>query len=95
MLALHGFDAYGLEISSTAVATAKAYAASEMTQPSAHNFSSTANGPQETAGPVTFLHGDFFQSDWEDGMILNASLKFDLIYDYTVKVFPGSRILKI
>ncbi|KAH8432480.1 uncharacterized protein LDX57_010117 [Aspergillus melleus] len=61
MLALHGFDVYGLDVSATGVSTAKEYARGELANPQGYNFGS----------------GDFFKSDWEDGM------KFDLIYDYT------------
>lgn len=88
MLALHGFDAYGLEISTDAVAAAQAYYASEMAAPSAYNFSragsGSGSGSPGTAGGATFFQGDFFQRDWELATPLEGDAKFDLIYDYTV-----------
>lgn len=88
MLALHGFDAYGLEISSGAVAVAEAYAASELSQPSAYNFCDSASNTRETPGHVSFLRGDFFQKDWEANVPLESGMKFDLVYDYTVTLSP-------
>jgi hypothetical protein len=84
MLALHGFDAYGLEISTDAVAAAEAYSASEMGAPSAYSFSRAGSDTPGSAGGVTFLQGDFFQRDWELATPLEGDAKFDLIYDYTV-----------
>ena len=84
MLAQHGFGAYGLEISATAVATAQAYSASEMDAPSAYNFSPGRHERPDTVGQAAFLQGDFFQRDWEQTATLEAAAKFDLIYDYTV-----------
>jgi hypothetical protein len=79
MLALHGFDAYGLEISATAVKEAQHYATSEMKSPQAYNFGEGyQSAGNSTRGAVTFLKGDFFQSDWCTGV------EFDMIYDYTV-----------
>lgn len=87
MLALHGFDACGLEISQTAVAEAEEYACRELKEPSACHFGS-AEHCQEHTGPVKFVQGDFFRGGWEglgcgdgDG---DGEGKFDLIYDYTV-----------
>ncbi|KZF23609.1 thiopurine S-methyltransferase family protein [Xylona heveae TC161] len=85
MLALHGFDAYGLEISETAVATANRYASAELQNPQDYNF-----GPENSiisqpdgVGRVTFFQGDFFKSDWSDPLTNNGAEKFDLVYDYT------------
>ncbi|OBT85058.1 hypothetical protein VE02_07153 [Pseudogymnoascus sp. 03VT05] len=83
MLALHGFDAYGLEISADAVATAKAYAASEMAAPSRHHFSKAGSDNLVSYGEVKFLQGDFFRRDWEATVPLDDGTKFDMIYDYT------------
>lgn len=80
MLALHGFDAYGLEISATGVAEAQKYAATEMHKPQDYNFGaelSTSTAP----GAVTFIRGDFFKADWVSEA---AGGQFDVIYDYTV-----------
>lgn len=81
MLALHGFDAYGLDISEKGVATAQEYASDQLQNPSEMNF-----GPQyqpvegQSRGEVKFLKGDFFASDWE----AELGGKLNMIYDYTV-----------
>ncbi|KAL2802496.1 S-adenosyl-L-methionine-dependent methyltransferase [Aspergillus granulosus] len=81
-LSLHGFDAYGLEISSTAVAEARELAAKEMTSPSPNNFGiDSSTDPQNLAsGMPRFIEGDFFDSTWSDAL----GFQFDVIYDYTV-----------
>ncbi|KAL3265158.1 hypothetical protein ABHI18_000063 [Aspergillus niger] len=82
MLALHGFDAYGVEISATGVAAAQTYASKELQRPQAYNF-----GEQESdsanPGNVTFLEGDFFKTDWEPNNLKGGGGLFDIIYDYT------------
>ncbi|KAJ5579967.1 uncharacterized protein N7459_005952 [Penicillium hispanicum] len=82
MLALHGFDAYGLEISETAVKEAEAYADAEIASPSSYHF-----GPDQhwsgSRGSATFLQGDFFSSQWALKSSVDHSTKFDVIYDYT------------
>ncbi|RAH54691.1 thiopurine S-methyltransferase family protein [Aspergillus piperis CBS 112811] len=81
MLALHGFDVYGLDISATGVSEARKYAASEMQSPQGYNFSS---GTATTAdiGNVKSIAGDFFSSAWESEALRDGE-KFDLVYDYT------------
>jgi hypothetical protein len=83
MLALHGFDAYGLEISDTAVKEAEKYASEEMVKPSAHHFGSEQRQPH-TLGSATFFQGDFFTPQWDFKGAVDESTKFDIIYDYTV-----------
>lgn len=83
MLALHGFDAYGLEISATGVSTAKKYAASEMQRPQEYNFGLGWTGPV-TPGNASFVEGNFFKPGWERQISANGDIKFDLVYDYTV-----------
>lgn len=80
MLALHGFDAYGLEVSATGVAEAQKYASAEMQKPQDYNFPDGVK-PLSAAGSVTFIKGDFFSAEWESEA---AEGQFDLIYDYTV-----------
>lgn len=77
MLALHGFDAVGLEISSKGVSIAEEYAHKELQAPQTYNFGSAWANKFER-GSVSFIQGDFFQSDTTKGE------KFDVIYDYTV-----------
>ncbi|KAA8914770.1 hypothetical protein TRICI_002846 [Trichomonascus ciferrii] len=77
MLALHGFEAYGLDISETGIAEAKKYAAAELKKPQDYNFGEFKDPAQKELGSVSFFTADFF-SDW------NSGLQFDIIYDYTV-----------
>jgi hypothetical protein len=86
MMALHGFDAYGLEVSSTAVAAAKDYAVTQMASPSPDNFASSVGGALASPGEVTFLEGDYFSRDWEERLPWRCR-RFDIIYDYTVGRF--------
>lgn len=82
MLALHGFDVYGLDVSGTGVAIARAYTGKELEAPQAHNFGkawSPAESKEQTTGEIALVEGDFFQSGWE------PEAPFDLIYDYTVQ----------
>ncbi len=83
MLALHGFDACGLDISRSAVAVARAYAATEMERPTPYNFNAECD-TRDTSGAVSFIEGDFFETDWKASIPSLADGKFDLIYDYTV-----------
>ncbi|KAB8225036.1 S-adenosyl-L-methionine-dependent methyltransferase [Aspergillus novoparasiticus] len=78
MLALHGFEVYGLEVSETGASVAREYARTELRNPQNYNFGSHfKENPEVGKGEVTILQGDFFKRDWEGGM------QFDLIYDYT------------
>mgnify|MGYP002718706704 CR=1 FL=1 len=86
MLALHGFDAYGLEISETAVKKAETYAAAELENPSAYHFGGETNRP-DSAGSVTFFQGDFFSSKWDYEGGIEETTRFDVAYDYTVSRF--------
>ena len=78
MLALHGFDAYGLEISATGVAEAEAFATEELRNLGEANFGVNYHG--QFRGDVKFVQNDFFAPGWEG----EIGGKFDLIYDYTV-----------
>ncbi|KAL4959265.1 S-adenosyl-L-methionine-dependent methyltransferase [Aspergillus stella-maris] len=71
-LALHGFDAYGLEISSTAVSEARSYAEEQVKAPSAYNYAGTEYGLEaqsalvagSSGGKARFVQGDFFEETW-------------------------------
>lgn len=94
MLALHGYDVYGLEVSPTGVEKARAYAAAQLAAPSEYNFSSDKNQEQylvSERGQVKFVTGDFFTKDWEANCCMNGEdfIGFDLIYDYTVSTIKG------
>lgn len=75
LLASHGYDAYGLEVS--AKATQRCL---EEKAANAHTYS--PKNESAGAGESTFLNGDFFQSNWASD--LGGMESFDLIYDYTV-----------
>jgi len=82
MLALHGFDVVGLEISSKGVSIADEYAIKELSAPQPYNFGSS--DPRDAGsvgkGTVKFIQGDFFKGD-------SVGEKFDIIYDYTVSLW--------
>lgn len=85
MLALHGFESYGLEVSQVAVDTANQNIKSQLADPAPHNFGDTTSRP--TPANAKAILGDFFQKDWtrELGEQFEG---FDLIYDYTVCFLP-------
>lgn len=89
MLALHGFDVYGLEVSEKGADIARQYAAAEMSEPGEYNFGTydSISGCQH--GEVKILAGDFFKRDWEAQCSSSSEDNiqgFDLIYDYTVPI---------
>lgn len=83
MLALHGFDVYGLDISKTGISAAQGYAYNELQKPQEYNFGEQKSGPT-AQGSTTFINGDFFKSDWEQTALEGGEVQFDIIYDYTV-----------
>lgn len=82
MLALHGFDAYGLEISARGAEAARQYVASELAEPSEANFGDASQWPKSDPGAAKAVAGDFFARGWEAECGGGA---FDLVYDYTVR----------
>src|SRR5205809_451712 len=88
LLALHGFDAYGLDASSTAVAMAQDYASSEMKNPSSMYFSMLSDEEiaayRQKRGDARFFEANFFEDDWAGR---DAPRWFDLVYDYTVSCY--------
>ncbi|KAJ5175312.1 uncharacterized protein N7482_001189 [Penicillium canariense] len=82
MLALHGFDAFGLEISETAIKEAEIYASAELAKPSDYHFGSGQHQPL-TTGSVTFFQGDFFTPQWNFKAGIDETTQFDVVYDYT------------
>jgi len=82
MLALHGFDAYGLEISPIGAQTAESYSVSQMKAPMPYNFGSEEyQNSRPQAGHSEIITGDFFASKWLSDRGIEA---FDVVYDYTV-----------
>jgi methyl halide transferase len=75
LLASRGYDAYGLEYSTTAVKACEQEAKE-------HADKYPVKDPSLGKGNLRFVAGDFFKDDW----LINAGVegKFDLIYDYTV-----------
>ena len=74
LLASFGYDAFGLEVSETAVK--RCY---EEQRINGHKY--PARYDYAGSGSVTFLVGDFFSLDW----LKKLSKAADLIYDYTVR----------
>ena len=72
LLAAYGYDAVGLDYSSSAIEECKRFE-------QAHKDEYPAKDPHVGKGTVTFVSGNFFERDWE-----TAEGKYDLIYDYTV-----------
>jgi hypothetical protein len=75
----------------TKLITARTYAASQFSIPSAYNFSDTSNQKEYMGGErgqAKFAVGDFFTKDWEAGCCSDGEefTGFDLIYDYTVSL---------
>lgn len=85
MLALHGFDVYGLEVSEKGTQAAKTYAASELVRPHDHNYGNREEWLSTPPGAVTIIMGNFFEPDWQARYFEHGFIKFDLIYDYTVR----------
>jgi hypothetical protein len=81
MLALNGFEAWGLEVSNQAVKVANENISSKLANPPDDSFGEYKT--QRQLGSSKVILGDFFQRDWED-QIVSDSNGFDLIYDYTV-----------
>lgn len=94
MLAMHGFDVFGLEVSPIGGATAKKHAESELAHPSDFNFADPSCKPAQGPGSIEIIVGDFFKRDWETQCIPSTGEKFDLIYDYTVS-FPTHFLLRL
>lgn len=83
MLALHGFDVIGLEVSAKGAQVARDYAAKELKTPQEYNFGDKAWSATRP-GSVRIIAGDFFTRDWEQTLSQDGIEDFDLVYDYTV-----------
>lgn len=70
--ASHGVDAFGLEISASAIKAASEYAAPALA------------GAPEGFGKVRFEQGDFYKDEWVVEMGADLEGGFDYVYDYTV-----------
>ena len=77
LLASFGYDAYGLEISETAVKRCE-----EERTTNGHDY--RAQDEAVGAGATKFVQGDFFKDGWLKNLDLKGDSKFDLVYDYTV-----------
>lgn len=80
LLASFGYDAYGLEYSASAIEACKK---EEKENASWYRVRDQSVG----TGKVTWIQGDFFDDAWlkANDVALNS---FDIIYDYTVCIFP-------
>ena len=79
LLASFGYDAFGLEVSETAVKRCN-----EEQKVNGHRY--PVKNAKFGAGKVSFTCGDFFAK--ECGMQVEGDGKFNLIYDYTVRFTP-------
>lgn len=85
MLSLHGFNAYRLEISVTAIGEAQAYTQNKLHNPQAFNLrpSMEPNGAV-WADPIRRGAVEFFQGDFFSFPFASEDLKSNLMYDYTI-----------
>ncbi|KAG4271537.1 hypothetical protein FPRO04_14674 [Fusarium proliferatum] len=89
MLALHGFEVHGLEVSHKGCEVAENYAAAELREPSEYNFGNSHKSSRST-GSIKIIEGDFFSREWEARA---GGDRFDLIFDYTVSWPAGLAII--
>ena len=80
LFASFGFDAYGLDISESAVNMCR-----EEQERNAHKY--PVQDRSVGAGKVKFLAGDFFSDAWNRDIEIGV---FDVIYDYTVRIISKS-----
>jgi len=99
--ALHGFDAYGLEVAQTAVNAGEEYARSQMGADAeggdSRHFGKRGKKKAQADGVVgqtKFVLGDFFATDWEEGCG-GSGKGFDVVYDYTVSVVSVLRVVTV
>lgn len=83
MLGIHGFEAYGLEFSANAIAVAREYARSTITNGKQLASQVDMRVNCVSGGSVQFLTGDFFERAWQSSLPFEP-VQFDLVYDYTV-----------
>ena len=76
LLASFGYDAWGLDVSETAVKRCL-----EEQKTNAHKY--PAKDESTGSGTSTFLTGNFFSDEWSKS--IPGRGKFELIFDYTVK----------
>lgn len=86
LLSAFGYDAYGLDISTTALDLARSNATTIQDSPSAPSVYATRD-PAIGKGLAKFIHGDFFKDDFKKEVVVKEGEdwdgKFDLLYDYT------------
>jgi len=75
LLGALGYEVYGLDAAATAIAAARKLQSTSKDDPQY-----AARDPAVGQGPVTFLHGDFFQDDFTQQ---TGGADFDLMFDYT------------
>lgn len=82
LLASFGYDAYGLEVSDKAVELC-------VQEQQKNGDKYPIKDESVGYGAVTFLKGDFFRDEWTEE--IPGGGKFDLIYDYTVRLLSSPR----
>lgn len=79
LLASHGYDAYGLEVSEKAVQRC-------LEEQKANGHKYPVKDEAAGAGSCTFLKGDYFDDTWSKKTTAEGT--FEFIYDYTVNETP-------
>lgn len=101
LLSSQGYDVVGLDLSPVGVQRAKEHAEQSQrdgSYPITTTTTTNPDGGSERPGKFQFVEGDFFKDDWLHSLPLpsasteeeeGGSGKFDLIYDYTVRLTPS------
>lgn len=77
LLAEHGYDAVGVDISAAAIVDAKAWVGVQLDK-------MEASGAAVPKGKIELVAGDFFKNDWIESLGIEVQGGFDIIYDYAV-----------
>lgn len=77
LLAEHGYDTVGVDISATAIVDAKAWVDVQLDK-------MEASGVAVPKGKIELVAGDFFNNDWIESLGIEVQGGFDIIYDYAV-----------
>lgn len=83
LLASYGYDAYGLEISESAIQRCE-------DEKKENGGKYTAKDEKIGSGKTKFIVGDFFSDSWMKEV--DGAGKFELIYDYTVRYYPTTSL---
>lgn len=77
LLAEHGYDAVGVDISDAAILDAKVWVNDQLNK-------TQSSGGLAPKGAIQLVAGDFFKDDWVESLGIEVEGGFDIIYDYAV-----------